>query len=234
MDFLYSYFNNPNAGAPNPLRSSLSKTFDQYREDPKDAPDEINMEGCSKVLEALGIEIGHPSALVFSEIVQSPSLGMITREGFVDGWTDIGVDTFPKMSNVVSQRTSELAINRDLFKNVYNHAFVLGLQEGKQKSLGTDMAFELWRELFRPPGLEWKTSTTPWLDWWLEFYEEKVKKAVNKDLWKQTLNFAEQTMKDDTLSFWSEESSWPSVIDEFVEWVKSEKRPANGDAMEIS
>ena len=59
---------------------------------------------------------------------------------------------------------------------------------------------------------------------------------MNKDLWRQTLTFAEETVKDDTLGFWSEESSWPSVIDDFVEWVKTEKRAgggANGDAMEV-
>lgn len=90
--------------------------------------------------------------------------------------------------------------------------------------------------VFMEPGLVWRTPRTPWLDWWLEFQEEKVKRSVNKDLWRQTLNFAEQTLKDESLGFWSEEASWPSVIDEFVEWVKKEKRPegvANGDAMEV-
>jgi DCN1-like protein 1/2 len=84
--------------------------------------------------------------------------------------------------------------------------------------------------LFSSSGYEWRTRQTPWLDWWLEFQQEKYKKAINKDLWKQTLKFAEQTLKDESLGFWSEESSWPSVIDDFVEWVKTEKRPSNGDA----
>ena len=58
--------------------------------------------------------------------------------------------------------------------------------------------------------------------------EGKWKKAVNKDLWKQTLTFAEETMKDESLEFWNEESSWPSVIDDFVAWVKTEKGRGGG------
>ena len=76
------------------------------------------------------------------------------------------------------------------------------------------------------------------LDWWLEYMDEKWNKAINRDLWRQTLRFARETMQDDSMSFWNEESSWPSVVDDFVEWVKTEKR-ANGanlgaeDAMDV-
>ena len=38
-----------------------------------------------------------------------------------------------------------------------------------------------------------------------------------------------KAVEDESLSFWTEESSWPSVIDDFVLWVKVEKR---GEAME--
>lgn len=191
------------------------------------------MDGVGKILNDLDIAIDDVGALVLFEIVQSPTLGAVTREGWVDGWSEIGVDTLPKMRNVVLQRRSQLPTDRDVFKNVYNHTFQIALQGGA-KSLPVDMAVSFWQSLFTAPAFEWRTATTPWLDWWIEFYQEKVNRAVNKDVWKQTLNFAQQTVKDDSLSFWSEESSWPSVIDEFVEWVKEVKRPGGGDAMEIS
>jgi len=228
-----AYFNNPNGGASNPLRSTLSKTFDQYRDDPRESPDEISIEGTGKLLSELDIDLEGVGAFVFSEIVQSPSLGTITREGFVDGWSEAGADTLPKMRNVVLQRQSQLTTDKHMFKEVYNHAFQLGLQE-KQKALPMDMAMEFWKVLLQSPSWEWRSQTTPWLDWWMEFYEEKIKKAVNKDLWKQTLNFATETMKDDAMSFWSEESSWPSVIDEFVEWVRAKRSPAGAEAMDTA
>jgi len=230
MGILFSYFNNPTGGS-SPARTSLNKIFDKYRDDAKNSPDEIGVEGTGGLLEELDIDLADVGALVFSELVQSPSLGMITREGFVDGCSDAGVDGLPKMKNIVLQRRSQLPTDKELFKRVYNHTFVLALQE-KQKGLSMEMAMEFWKVLLEKPAFEWRTESTPWLDWWFEFYEAKVKKAVNKDLWKQILNFAQETMKDETLGFWTEESSWPSVVDEFVDWVKTEKR--GGDAMEIS
>ena len=137
------------------------------------------------------------------------------------------------MRNLVLQRRSRLTTDRKLFKDVYNHTFVLPLEERK-KAIELEQAEEFWKVLFSPTGLQWQTKNTPWLSWWLEFLNAKWKRAVNKDLWKQTLTFAEQTLKDESLGFWNEESSWPSVIDEFVEWVKTEKRPSGGeDAMEV-
>lgn len=137
------------------------------------------------------------------------------------------------MRNLVLSRRSQLASDRSLFKNVYYHTFTL-LIEDRKKAIELDQATEFWRILFSPNGgLEWSTPSTPWLDWWIDFLTTKWNKAVNKDLWKQTLAFAQETKKDDSLAFWSEESSWPSVVDEFVQWVKAEKRPAAGDAMEV-
>lgn len=43
-------------------------------------------------------------------------------------------------------------------------------------------------------------------------------------MWNETLKFAQLTLDDEALGFWNEEASWPSVIDEFVEWIKREKR----------
>jgi DCN1-like protein 1/2 len=210
----------------------MNKIFDRYRDSPRDEPDEINVEGTGNLLSEMAIGLDDIGALVFSELVQSPSLGKITREGFTDAGMEVNADSVPKLRNAVLQRRSNLKTDRELFKNIYNHTFQLALQQG-QKSLGPDEAVEFWRMLFSAAGFEWRTPRTPWLDWWLEFQQTKYKKAINKDLWKQTLNFAEQTLKDESLGFWSEESSWPSVIDDFVEWVRLEKRAANGDAMEV-
>lgn len=228
------FFSNASNGAPNPVHANANKLFDKYRDDPKNDPDEINIEGTSKMLGEMTIGVEDISAFIFSELVQSPALGKITREGFVDGCLETSCDTLPKIRNVVIQRRSQLSADPDIFRNVYNHAFVLGLSNN-QKSLSQDVAAEFWSLLFSSQGFAWRTITSPWLEWWLEFQKEKWNKAVNKDLWRQTLTFAEQTMKDETLGFWTEDSSWPSVIDEFVEWVKTEKKGGGGEeAMDVA
>lgn len=47
------------------------------------------------------------------------------------------------------------------------------------------------------------------------------KKSVNKDMWNQTYEFYVKTLEDPSLGFWSEDSAWPGVIDEFVAWAKT-------------
>ena len=107
-------------------------------------------------------------------------------------------------------------------KKVYKHTFILGRPQG-QKAIPLDQAIEYWRLLFSPAGLNWSSGSTPWLDWWIEFLESKWKRTVNKDMWDQLFNFAEQSLKDESLNFWSEDGAWPGVIDEFVEWVRTDK-----------
>lgn len=231
---LHRFFSNSSNNSSNSSRSALNKIFDKYRDNATQEPDEINVDGVSNLLGDINVDLDDIGSLVFSELVASPSLGVVKREEFVCGCASAGIDSIPKLKNIVLQRRSELASDRTLFKKVYNHTFQLALQPG-QKSLPLEMASEFWKMVFKEPGMEWRTERTPWLDWWLEFQEEKVKRSVNKDLWRQTLNFAEESLKDEGLGFWNEESSWPSVIDEFVEWAKA-KRPegvANGDAMDV-
>jgi len=76
----------------------------------------------------------------------------------------------------------------------------------------------------------------PWLEWWIAFLEEKWRKAVNKDLWEQTLVFCEKTRADEGLGWWSEDGAWPGIVDEFVGWCKEVKGVGagggGGEAME--
>ncbi|KAK4899565.1 Scaffold-type E3 ligase [Elasticomyces elasticus] len=227
-----AFFTNPTSTGPSPARKTLNTTFDKFRDDVKNEPDLIDIGGTSKLLEQLQIPLDDVGTLIFSEIVSSPSLGKINREGFVDGWSEVNIDTLPKMRNYVLQRRSALQDDKESFKSVYNHTFTLPLAQGA-KTLPLEVAIDMWQTLFTAPSYDWQTQSTPWLDWWVEFLQAKKTKAVNRDLWKQTLSFALQAMDDENLSFWNEESSWPSVIDEFVEWVKTEKRPGGGEAMEV-
>lgn len=193
-------------------------------------PDEINFDGVSKFLEDIDIGVEDIGTLALFEIVQSPQLGRITRDGFIEGFSTPNADSTAKMRNYVLARRSQLSTDRSIFKSVYNHTFTL-LIEGAKKSIELEQAAAFWKILFSDDGFEWNSAATPWLDWYLEYLTTKWNKAVNKDLWRQTLAFAEASKADATLSFWNEESSWPSVIDDFVGWVKAEKG-ISSDAMD--
>jgi DCN1-like protein 1/2 len=113
------------------------------------------------------------------------------------------------------------ALSQDpiFFKKVYRHAFVVG-KEPDQKSLSLENAQIYWSMLFTAPGWEWKTASHNWLRLWDSFLKEKWTRTVNRDMWNMTFEFALKTKSDETLSFWSEDGAWPSVIDDFVHWCR--------------
>lgn len=188
------------------------------------------------------------TVLVLSELLQSPTLGEITRTGFTTGWS-----AHPSASSITAQKTIlkqltthlvQPGVNgqtSSLFRRVYKHTFKLALPAGT-RGIPLEMASEYWRLLFGDSGACWDGTkaegraqglSKPWLEWWITFLGDKWRKAVNKDLWEQTLVFCEKTRADESLGWWSEDGAWPGVVDEFVGWCKSEKGiDGGGEAME--
>ena len=86
---------------------------------------------------------------------------------------------------------------------------------------------EFWKMFFgaEPGGIGWNTASTPWLDWWLEFYQFHHKRPVNKDLWNMVGELVDKTREPggENLAWWSEDGAWPMAVDEFIAFVK-EKR----------
>lgn len=151
---------------------------------------------------------------------------MITREGFVSGaFLEANCDSLDKIKQHISHSLLPARGTMEQYKAVYNHTFSL-LIEDRKKAIDLDNAEGFWRILTdSSEGFPWVTkSGVDFLPLWLEFLSSKWGKAINRDLWRQTLAFMTKALEDESLGFWSEESSWPSVIDDFVQWVKVEKR----------
>jgi hypothetical protein len=55
--------------------------------DDPSSPDSVLMEGMAKYLGDIGVSIEDIGMLAVSEIVQSPTMGEMSREGFVEGWS---------------------------------------------------------------------------------------------------------------------------------------------------
>jgi DCN1-like protein 1/2 len=119
-----------------------------------------------------------------------------------------------------------------LFKRVYKHTFVCSKERG-QKALPLENAIVYWQMLFSPPGMTWVTPSTNWLDLWIEFLQKKWTKSVNKDMWNMTLEFFQKTIRDESMSFWSEDGAWPGVIDDFVLYVREMRGSQAPEQMEM-
>ncbi|KAF2111468.1 Cullin binding-domain-containing protein [Lophiotrema nucula] len=210
--------------------SKLRSLFDKYRDDPKNSPDIIGVDGSMKYLDAIGVNLEGLDSFAAMEIIQAPSMGEISRDGFVNGWAAVGADSIEKQKAHINFLKKSLPSDKTKFTEIYKFSFQLG-KTAQQKAIPLENAAGFWELLFSSPmsPVQWRTPNSPWIDWWGEFLTSKWKKSVNKDMWNETLKFAQMTLDDEQISFWNEESSWPSVIDDFVEFVK-EKRGGGEEA----
>ena len=195
-----------------------------------DDVDSVGMDGSIKYFNDLKVKLDEVTVLAILTLLEAPTLGELTRDGFVSGWKKLNVDTIPHQQSYALLCRETLPTDKELFTRVYNHTFSLALTQG-QKAVQLETATEYWRLLLTAPSLNWSTPKTPWLTWWIEYLGTQWKKSVNKDLWKQTGKFVAESLKDETMGFWSEDGAWPSVIDDFVAFVK-EKRAEGGQAMD--
>ena len=52
-------------------------------------PDRIGVEGSMRYLQDLGVKLDEPVLLAVLAELNAPTMGEFTREGFVDGWTNL-------------------------------------------------------------------------------------------------------------------------------------------------
>ena len=173
-------------------------------------------------LQVLNVSLDEPVMLAVLTQVKAPTMGELNRNEFISGWEELSADTIEKQKTHVARFRHSLRNSPDFFQNVYRHTFFLARSPG-QKSVALEAAVEFWRMLFsKTSGMDWSSADFIWLDHFLNFVQEKWKKSVGKDLWDQTLLFARRTISDPSLSWWNEmDSAWPSVLDEFANYVKS-------------
>ncbi|KAH0848564.1 Defective in cullin neddylation protein 1 [Fonsecaea pedrosoi] len=224
-----------------PIQHNLNKLFDQYCDNPKDAPDTIGIEGAQKYLTDLGVELDEVAHLGICDLLQCPSIGEFERESFVSGWRSVSsgdktYDTIARQAQYVDVIRKKLANTPAYFRQVYRNAFKLAKPEG-QRSVPVDSAIDFWNMFFRQGkgGIEWNSPSTQWLDLWCEFYESQIKRPVNKDLWNMVGELVMKTKEPDgeSLSWWTEDGAWPMAIDDFVNFIR-EKRKVSGDNMDTS
>ncbi|KAI1827397.1 DUF298-domain-containing protein [Xylaria intraflava] len=211
-----------NLPGPNISETQLNQLFDSLRDEREDAKDTLGANSTMRYLQSIGVGLEDASLFLAIELLQAPSIGEITRTGFLNGWKEAGVE--PKtqaQAAYLKNLAISLTKDRDLFRKVYRCAFVAG-KEGEQRALSLDMAIIYWDILFEKPGQRWIGTTTKinWLNEWKTFLRETWKRSVNRDMWNQTLEFAFKSTDDGSLGFWSEDGAWPGVIDEFVTWYK--------------
>jgi len=237
-----AYYNNPAEFATStrhqhtavPSSSKLTTLFNQYK-DPH--ADEITIDGTIKLCEDLGVNPEDVVLLAIAFELKSRRIGEWNKQGWIEGWKNLGCDSITAMRVVLPELRNKLATDPAYFRKVYHHTFDFARSEG-QRSLAIDTAQDFWK-LLLPHGLAggavshtkdvsedgdvsmehedgWQSE---YLQWWFDFLNEKGGKGVSKDTWAMFLDFV-RTINSTFINY-DMEAAWPSTIDDFVEYAKA-------------
>ena len=69
-------------------KTALGKLFDKYREAATAEADIVGVEGTMKYFQDVDVDVEGLESLAALEIVQAPTMGEMSREGFVNGWQE--------------------------------------------------------------------------------------------------------------------------------------------------
>lgn len=222
------------------ITSRLEKMFDQYK-DPHG--EDIGIDGTIQLCTDLNIEPEDIVMLAIAYELKSKRLAEWHKQGWVDGWKRLGCDNIQAMQMAAKNLRVELARDPVYFEAVYNHTFSLALSPG-QRSLPLEDARNYWA-LLLPYGLQggalshvayvededgnvamtdandvgWNQECS---ELWNEFLNDSAKiKGVSKDTWRVFRDFVRTI--DANFEKYETTASWPSTIDDFVEFVRAKK-----------
>ncbi|KAL8380048.1 hypothetical protein RB599_009480 [Gaeumannomyces hyphopodioides] len=217
------------------VEANLDKLFNELRESGEDTQDELSAESAMSYAMALGVDPEKAGIFALMELLQAPSLGTITRQGFIEGWKTTGAQpTKSGQKDHIQTVIRSMQTDTELFRRVYRYAFVAGKETPEQRAVPLDNALVYWQCFLgadQHQGKPWVTTggpgaaggTTDWFALWSDYLKANWTRTVSKDMWNQTLVFALKTLADPTLGFWTPDGAWPSVIDNFVEWVRAKQ-----------
>ncbi|KAL8272693.1 hypothetical protein Esti_003397 [Eimeria stiedai] len=208
--------------------------FDKYAmQDASRCPPEavIKEEGLERLSDDLGAGLDDLFFLIFAFHCGCRTQGVILKADFLRGLRSLHVDTLESLKATVQPLREALFKDVQQLRKVYSYAFTYSL-EPLQKQLPTELAVAYWRLILEP--LDWSLYN-PFLH-----YIECVSAlpSITKDVWLMVLEFvltsqrqpgqaetAEENI-DRVLQDYEDDGAWPLVIDNFVEWMRDERKKA--------
>lgn len=198
---------------PKADKSKLNKLFDKYAGDGKEK-DKMSDEKLGLFFKDGGIDAEKDACttLALAWKLKGKTLGEFSRTEFVDGFSNLGVDSIKGIQQELQTIKSSLS-NKQTFKEFYEWLFTFIKDDEERKVLELEPAIEMM-------GLVLKEQFQL-LDKYVDFLRKTKVKAITQDVWTQTLEFAREVKPD--LSDFDADGAWPGVLDDFVTYLKEPK-----------
>ncbi len=89
LTLCYRYYSSGAGATASPAaKTTLNKIFDKYKEPGATDPDIVGVEGTMKYFQEIDVDVEGLESLAALEVVQAPTMGEMSREGFVNGWQE--------------------------------------------------------------------------------------------------------------------------------------------------
>lgn len=185
-------------------------------------PSTILIDGTLQYLADLGLDPEDPRSLTLAYILKSPQTGEFRRGDFVATWAAAGASTLPQMRAHLDACHRDIHADAAQFEPFYRYVFefVRGA-DARAKSIPAADCAAYWRLLLA----EGADACAERVEQWCQFVEEAAR-PVSKDTWNMWYKFYAQVVRPDpqALSAYDEMSAWPSMVDEYVEWLHDSGR----------
>uniref|UniRef100_A0A6B2LFK6 Defective in cullin neddylation protein n=1 Tax=Arcella intermedia TaxID=1963864 RepID=A0A6B2LFK6_9EUKA len=198
------YFSNP----PPPEKTkfdenSIAKLFQNY----SGGAENIEQDGIERFFKELNVDMTDVVSFAVLWQFRAKSPNQLTKQEFVDGFKRLQCSNLNDLKSKIRGIKKDLE-DENIFKEFYIYMF--DFTKGNKKTLDLPVALYLWETLL--------TNKFPHLKNWIAFIQEHHKKAINKDTWILLLDFSKINLNE-----YDADGAWPSLIDEFVEYVKQKK-----------
>jgi DCN1-like protein 4/5 len=197
------------------LQARLEFLYQRYHQlnDPEDEEEGVGPNGIEQLCEDIGVEPEDVRMLVLAWHMQAKTMGFFSRQEFIDGLKKLQVDSIHKLRQTFAAQLMQDLKDAKKFKQIWKFAFLF-TKDAESKVLDIPTADALMTLL-----LPQDTTTFPHTRNFQNYLlQQKSYQVLNLDQWTNFLDFNEQIKPD--FSNYNEESAWPTILDEFVEWSK--------------
>jgi DCN1-like protein 4/5 len=134
----------------------------------------------------------------------------ITKAEWTAGMAAMRITSLSKLQSQIPTLRREIADPKS-FKAFYTYIFTWCVERQGGKFLPAETACYVWKIVFGG-------RSFPHLSEWLNFVGGQSKN-ITRDSWNMTLDFSSTNVEN-----YDENGSWPTLMDDFVQWWKTQKK----------
>jgi len=193
----------------------LELLFNKYKDEESGDEQVIGPDGIVQLCTDLEISPEDVTTLLLAFALNAQEMGYFTKKEWMEGLERLQIDTIEKLKAHLPKLRAELD-DHNKFKNIYRFAFTFSKETREQKCIDMEAAAGMLTLLM--------VDRYPICKSFLAYMQVQTSyKVLNLDQWMNLLEFCKVTGAD--FSNYDENGAWPCIIDEWVEWSKTEQSP---------